>query len=152
MRLFTYSHLTDVVLGIAVYHFVSKRLEFRTLLKSSNSGLDTGQFIRLLCLASADIAIAVPLDIYLIISNAARVIPYSWSGIHRDYNTIPALPADAWLTDLQVTINIALYRYVAAMLGFILFVLIGMTEEAIGEYTKVGKRIWFAIPGTRRKK
>jgi hypothetical protein len=27
-----------------------------------------------------------------------------------------------------------------------------MTEEAIGEYTKVAKRVWFAIPGTRRKK
>ena len=153
MRLSTCKTFTDDRLGIAIYHFVSKRLEFRTLLKSSNSGLDTGQFIRLLCLASADIAIAVPLDIYLIISNSARLIPYSWSVTHRDFNVIPAIPADIWLSDTQQTVvNIALYRYVTPMLGFILFVLIGMTEEAIGEYTKLAKRVWFAIPGTRQRK
>jgi hypothetical protein len=97
-------------------------------------------------------AIAVPLDIYLIISNAAGLIPYSWSVVHRDFNIIPAIPADTWLSDSQLVVDVALWRYVLPMLGFILFVLIGMTEEAIGEYTKVAKRVWFAIPGTRRKK
>jgi pheromone a factor receptor len=150
--LVTRSPLTDGILGIAIYHFVSKRLEFRTLLKSSNSGLDTGQFIRLLCLASADIAIAVPLDIYLIIGNAAQLVPWSWASAHHDFNIIPAIPADTWLSDSHLIIDVALWRYVVPMLGFILFVLIGMTEEAIGEYTKVAKRVWFAIPGTRRKK
>jgi pheromone a factor receptor len=152
VRLLTQSPLTDEILGIAIYHFVSKRLEFRTLLKSSNSGLDTGQFIRLLCLASADIAIAVPLDIYLIISNAAGLAPYSFSAVHSNFGTIPAIPAAIWLADNQLTIDVALWRYVVPMLGFILFVLIGMTEEAIGEYSKLAKRVWFAIPGTRRKK
>jgi len=100
-----------------------------------------------------NIAIAVSLDIYLIISNSARLIPYSWSVTHRDFNVIPAIPADIWLSDTQQTVvNIALYRYVTPMLGFILFVLIGMTEEAIGEYTKLAKRVWFAIPGTRQRK
>jgi hypothetical protein len=102
-----------------------------------------------------DIAVpasAVPLDIHLIISNAAGLIPYSWSVVHRDFNIIPAIPADTWLSDSQLVVDVALWRYVLPMLGLILFVLIGMTEEAIGEYTKVAKRIWFAIPGTRRKK
>jgi len=142
--------LTDS-LGIAIYYFVSKRLEFRTLLKSSNSGLDTGQFIRLLCLASSDIAIAVPIDIYLIVRNASALDPFSWSAIHRDFGTVPRLPADTWLAVPELIIDVALWRYVVPMLGFILFLLIGMTEEAIGEYTRFARRVWSALPGTNRK-
>jgi pheromone a factor receptor len=144
--------LADNALGIAIYHFVVKRLEFRTLLKSSNSGLDTGQFIRLLCLASADIAIAVPLDIYLIVRNAAVIQPYSWHQIHYNFAEIVSVPADAWLSASAFIVDITLWRYLLPALGFILFVLIGMTEDAIGEYTRLAKRVWHAVPGTRRQK
>jgi pheromone a factor receptor len=137
--------------GIAIYYFVSKRLEFRTLLRSSNSGLDTGQFIRLLCLASVDIAVAVPMDIYIITRNVANLLPYSWSEIHHDWSTVLTVPASYWLTNPQLVIDVALWRYLLPMLGFALFVLIGMTEESIGEYTRVALRIWHKIPGTQRR-
>jgi hypothetical protein len=94
----------------------------------------------------------VSLDIHLIISHAAGLIPYSWSAVHGDFSTIPAIPADTWLSDSQLIIDIALWRYVVPMLALILFLLIGLTEEAVGEYTKIAKKVWFLIPGTKRRK
>lgn len=140
------------ILGIAIYHFILKRLEFRTLLKTSNSGLDTGQFIRLLCLASADIAIAVPIDIYLIVRNGVDILPYSWSDVHYDWSTPVRISAALWLSSSQFVVDVALWRYVLPMLAFILFVLIGMTEDSIGEYMRNAQRIWYAVGGQRQHK
>jgi pheromone a factor receptor len=152
VRLLLMSTSNADILGIAIYHFVSKRLEFRTLLKSSNSGLDTGQFIRLLCLASADIAIAVPIDIYLIVRNGVNILPYSWSDVHYAYSTPIFIPASLWLESSQFVIDVALWRYMLPMLGFVLFVLIGMTEDSTGEYMRNGQRLWYAVTGKRQHK
>jgi pheromone a factor receptor len=136
--------------GIAIYYFVSKRLEFRSLLKTSNSGLDTGHFIRLLCLASMDIAVAVPLSIYLICINSVDLQPYNWTEVHRDWSEILQVPSSVWMSDSRETIGMSLFRYIPSVLAFALFALIGMTEDSIGRYMKFGAKIRKLLPGGRR--
>jgi hypothetical protein len=99
-----------------------------------------------------DIAVAVPLDIYLIIRNGADIVPYSWSEVHYDFSTIIGIPGSVWLSAPQYVIDVALWRYILPVLGFVTFVLIGLTEDAVGEYMKLGQKVWYSAFGKKPRK
>lgn len=132
-----------------MYHFVRKRLQFRNLLKASRSGLDTGHFTRLMFIASADLAFAIPINIYVIARLMQQtLLPWhSWAEIHYDWAFVDLGPASAWMQTSQHVIDQVLPRYIAPVLAFLLFALIGATEDAMSDYVRLAK--WLT-GGTRR--
>lgn len=126
------------VTAIAIYHFVSKRLQFRTILKTSKSGLDTSHFVRLMCVASADLLVAVPLNIYLIVRTSRELRPWVPRDVfYADWNYVNFVPVDVWLMSSEWLLGGLLPRYVFPAVAFAFFALIGVTEEAIGEYLRL---------------
>lgn len=122
----------------AIYHFVSKRLQFRTILKTSKSGLDTSHFIRLMCIASTDLIVAVPVNIYFIVRTTQNLSPWLPRDVfYEDWGHVNEVPAAAWLMSSQFIFGNILPRYAFPTIAFAFFALIGVTEEAVGEHLRL---------------
>lgn len=130
--------VTADTVAIAIYHFVSKRLQFRTILKSSKSGLDTSHFVRLMCIASTDLIVAVPVNIYFIVRTAQNLSPWLPRHVfYEDWDHVVQIPAASWITSSQFILGNILPRYAFPIIAFAFFALIGVTEEAVGEYLRL---------------
>lgn len=122
-------------LVVAVAFFLSRRLQFKSLLRSSQSGLDTSQYVRLVSLASLDLCIGLPISIYYVATSARTGGP--WTGldaVHRRWHTIPLLSAAQYMQFPNLAISTMIGRWICPLLGLLFFVFFGVSMDAITEY------------------
>ena len=117
--------------------FLTRRLQFQSLLKSSQSGLDSAQYLRLMALASADILLGFPVSLYFLISNSLSLQPWgSWSDVHFGFSYIGHITADE-LGDYFGSIpGFLLSRWLFPVMAFIFFLFFGVAEDATAEYLR----------------
>lgn len=139
---------------IAIKYFLARRLQFQTLLKSSQSGLNSGQYFRLMAMASADLIIGMPLNIAILITKAQHVD--AWPGISRVYENwgyvreVSADAVDIYYNDPAGTTLSVLSGWFAPLLAFLFFIFFGVTQDAVREYSRwypaLMRRFGFAEP------
>lgn len=95
-----------------------------------------------MCVASADLLIAVPLNIWLIVRTAEELLPWiSRDLFYEDWHHVGQVPAAAWLLSNHWVVGGVLPRYLFPTVAFAFFALIGVTEESVGEYLRLFRYI-----------
>ncbi len=127
----------------AIRFFLTRRLQFQTLLKSSQSGLNSSQYLRLMALSGSDIFLGFPLSLYYllyyVIRNAKDLLPFDWSDVHYGWSYVGRVP----FTDFpryyyaaENFISTDLSRWLAVVLAIVFFLFFGIAEDATAEYLK----------------
>lgn len=124
--------------AVALRFFLRRRLEFNTLLKNSNSGLDRGHYIRLMLLSSSDLFISLPLEIYYFVAYAQALLPWtSWADIHLDWSYVGRYKVAAYVTSTATFCSVVFIRYLPPLLAFIVFLYFGVSDEAVSDYLRL---------------
>ncbi|GFZ49116.1 hypothetical protein JCM24511_06866 [Saitozyma sp. JCM 24511] len=134
--------LVSAVYGvIAIRFFLSRRLQFQSLLKSSHSGLDTSQYLRLICLAGTELVIALPLNLWVLAANVSTLQPWtSWYEVHYNWSNIISIPASYISQAPSLAVANAVPRYLVTSSSIVFFIFFGVSEDAMGEYIRWGRR------------
>jgi pheromone a factor receptor len=134
-------NIAEKVSVIAIRFFLSRRLQFQSLLKSSHSGLDTSQYLRLICLAGTELVIALPLNLWVLAANASTLQPWtSWYEVHYNWSNVISIPASYITQAPSLAVSNAVPRYLVTVSSIVFFIFFGVSEDAIGEYTRWGRR------------
>ncbi|WVQ83977.1 hypothetical protein IAT38_006122 [Cryptococcus sp. DSM 104549] len=148
--------LTSIVFAaLAVRWFLIRRLQFRTILASSDSRLSVGRYFRLIALAVADSTVVLVVVIYAVVhalsDSSTPLRSYqSWADVHENFAQISQYPeelfASAWPA---VVMNV----YAPILYSILFFTFFGFGEEAVAEYIAVGGKIKHYLEswGLRRK-
>ncbi|WVF70103.1 hypothetical protein IAT40_004891 [Kwoniella sp. CBS 6097] len=122
---------------VAIKLFLSRRLQFQTILKSSRSGLDNRHYIRLLALASVDIVIGLPFTLFGLVKDIQQRMSYpSWQWVHANWSRVDIYQADQYMASGAIITNLMLPRWLPALLAIIFFLFFGVSTDAIGEYSR----------------
>lgn len=118
--------------------FLLRRRQFAQVLQASQSALITGRFIRLMALASFQIAFTLPLVVYAlavdILGKALK--PYvSWADVHLDFDAV-FIATEKELETLPASIRQLgeLLDWDYAVACAIFFVFFGLGEESLSAY------------------
>lgn len=134
--------------------FLSRRLQFSTLLKSSQSGLDTNQYIRLVSLASLDLFISLPLNIFFLAVAAPLAAARPWPGfedVHYNWHRVDLFGA-ATLEQYPSSIIIRmLTRWICPTFAIVFFLFFGVSRDAIAEYGRYYQWVIRRLPGRSSK-
>nr|WPS94692.1 Pheromone A receptor [Naematelia aurantialba] len=138
---------SDILSGLAVRWFLVRRLQFRALLASADSGLNISRYFRLVALALVEMVLLLTLNIISVVltkpSDGLR-LSNSWTTVHADYDLISQYP-EGTATEQGFASN-SLLIYSIVLYSIVFFVFFGMGEEAIAEYS----RVWMWMLRTRR--
>ncbi|WWC59158.1 uncharacterized protein I303_101706 [Kwoniella dejecticola CBS 10117] len=138
--------------AMAIKLFLSRRLQFQTLLRSSKSGLDSRDYVRLMALASVDILIALPLCTFSLAKAIANPMPYeSWAAVHYNFSRVIQYPASQAFVYERVVLGTVLPRWFSPLLSIIFFLFFGVSIEAMGEYSRWVSCITSRLPKPLRK-
>nr|XP_019047498.1 hypothetical protein I302_04113 [Kwoniella bestiolae CBS 10118]OCF26428.1 hypothetical protein I302_04113 [Kwoniella bestiolae CBS 10118] len=122
---------------IAIKFFLSRRLQFQTLLRSSKSGLDNRHYVRLMALASVDILLGLPLTAFAVSQTIIKRQPYeSWAVVHYDWSRVDQYPARQIFNSASNTAAIVLPRWHTPLLSIIFFLFFGVSIDSINEYCR----------------
>nr|CDR19336.1 STE3 protein [Papiliotrema terrestris] len=124
---------------IAVRHFLARRLQFQTLLKNSQTGLNAGQFFRLMALANVELLVGMPLNLAVLIARSQKL--EQWPGftvVHTNWGYIREVSAsaiDLYYFDTGIALSI-LTGWFGPVLAIFFFLFFGVVEDAIREYSR----------------
>ena len=129
-------------IGLALRLFLARRYQFAKLLESSKSALTASRFIRLIALASCQIAVCLPILIVLLVRNIQNnhLQPYaSWADVHAGFGYVGGATLDQWTSgrrsDVQITELNSWLPVITASLFFLFF---GLGEESLSAYRAWG--------------
>ncbi|MCJ1420338.1 a-factor receptor [Xylographa parallela] len=116
--------------ALLTFHRLRKyRRAFAAILAASTSGLTRSRFLRLFTVAFIVVAIVLPVQSYILYTNATfPQLPYSWAAIHD--------PA-AWHEIVMVPTAgaVAFDRWIRIALGVVVFACFGTGKDATRMYT-----------------
>ncbi|MCJ1318262.1 a-factor receptor [Xylographa vitiligo] len=124
---------------LTIHRLRKYRRDFAAILASSTSGLTRSRFLRLFAVAFIVVAIVLPVQSYILYTNAMfRQIPYSWPAIHDPaaWNVIVMVPTAG---------AVAFDRWIRIALGVVVFVCFGTGKEATRMY-----KAWLRALGLAR--
>ncbi|KAK8846719.1 hypothetical protein IAR55_005806 [Kwoniella newhampshirensis] len=122
---------------IALKFFISRRLQFQNVLRSSRSGLDNRHYIRLMALSSVDLLIGLPLTTFVLVDFSRHPRPYvSWEWLHLGWSRVDHYAASAFLTTSRQTADAILPRWFSPLLAINFFLFFGVSNDAINEYSR----------------
>ncbi|KAF9235545.1 pheromone receptor [Melanogaster broomeanus] len=104
---------------------------------ATNSVTNTGWSRRLVALGIlSTLFVFVPTSISIVVvATTSPVLPWpGWSAIHLSNNLIVPVPAQQWKSNNSEAIDVELRRWTTVFLAFILFGLLGFTEDAKKTY------------------
>ncbi|KAJ7691152.1 pheromone A receptor-domain-containing protein [Mycena rosella] len=151
-------HLPPLIVGLisAVYcvlsikSFYHSRAQFKELL-SSNNNLNLNRYVRLMCLASTDLFLTIPLSIWVLWVNAAVVgiSPWiSWEDTHSNFSRVVTVPSIFWRSDPLTVASLETTRWLTVACAFLFFGYFGFADEAIKNYRSmffsVAKRVGYS--------
>ncbi|ORY22441.1 GPCR fungal pheromone mating factor, partial [Naematelia encephala] len=125
---------------LAIRWFLVRRLQFRALLASADSGLNISRYFRLIALAFVEVLVLLASNIaYLVLTlkgdDIRPNVGTSWATVHSNYDLISQYTEASSSVDAY-SLN-ALYIYMTALYSLTFFIFFGMGEEAIAEYAKI---------------
>ncbi|KAK1219045.1 a-factor receptor [Marasmius sp. AFHP31] len=113
--------------------FYKRRQQLKELL-FENHNLKTGFYIRLMCLASADVIVTIPLSLYFFVYEATDIYPWiSWEDTHSNFGRVDQFPALVWKAQKEYAV-IEITRWAAIMCSLLFFAFFGFAEEARENY------------------
>ncbi|MCJ1400025.1 a-factor receptor [Xylographa trunciseda] len=124
---------------LTIHRLRKYRRDFAAILASSTSGLTRSRFLRLFVVAFIVVAIILPVQSYILYTNAMfPQIPYSWAAIHDPaaWNEIVMVPTAG---------AVAFDRWIRIALGIVVFVCFGTGKDAMRMY-----KAWLCTLGLGR--
>jgi pheromone a factor receptor len=132
---------------LAIRAFNKSRSQFKELM-SSNKGLNSNRYIRLMCLAGIECLFTVPLGCYVIARNIqwSAIQPWlGWEDTHVGFSRVDQTPAMIWRLNPELQANLEISRWSPIICAFIFFFFFGFAEEARKNYRStvqsIAKRI-----------
>nr|AAV28758.1 STE3p [Cryptococcus gattii] len=129
--------------ALAVRWFLIRRLQFRTILASSDSKLSIGRYIRLIALAVTDSTVVLVVIVYAAVNalsdSSLPMRPYrDWAYVHQDFSQISQYPEELFASSWPaVVMNV----YAPILYSILFFTFFGFGEEAVSEYLAIGDKI-----------
>ncbi|KAK4052269.1 a-factor receptor [Microbotryomycetes sp. JL221] len=123
--------------ALAFRLFLVRRYQFAKLLATSKSAVTTSRFLRLLALASSQIAFSLPIQLVVLVFNVQRPFrPYhSWAYVHDDFNEVVKITM--WQLNLAPARSrwtFELTFWVPIVISILFFVFFGLGEESLATY------------------
>ncbi|KIR60340.1 hypothetical protein I314_03631 [Cryptococcus bacillisporus CA1873] len=128
---------------LAVRWFLIRRLQFRTILASSDSKLSIGRYIRLIALAVTDSTVVLVVIVYAAVNalsdSSLPMRPYrDWAYVHQDFSQISQYPEELFSSSWPaVVMNV----YAPILYSILFFAFFGFGEEAVSEYLAIGDKV-----------
>jgi pheromone a factor receptor len=122
------SSIDSLSVVLSYRSFDRRRTEFQRYLATSEGGLNVDCYLRLMALASIEILLVLPLNLFSIIVNvtANPSLPYtSWNDVHDNFSQV------AYITNFLLQVNHKFYvdftvaRWAIPLSGFLFFVFFG---------------------------
>ncbi|KIR91887.1 hypothetical protein I304_04049 [Cryptococcus deuterogattii CBS 10090] len=129
--------------ALALRWFLIRRLQFRTILASSDSKLSIGRYIRLIALAVTDSTVVLVVIVYAAVNalsdSSLPMRPYrDWAYVHQDFSQISQYPEELFASSWPaVVMNV----YAPIMYSILFFTFFGFGEEAVSEYLAIGDKV-----------
>lgn len=123
--------------------FLIRRLQFRTILASSDSKLSIGRYIRLIALAVTDSTVVLVVIVYAAVNalsdSSLPMRPYrDWAYVHQDFSQISQYPEELFSSSWPaVVMNV----YAPTLYSILFFAFFGFGEEAVSEYLSIGDKV-----------
>ena len=120
----------------SIMAFNTSRTQFNELL-SGHSNLNSGRYVRLMCLAGIEVLCTVPMGSYMLYRNSQSdpINPWiSWEKVHRRFSRVDNVPAFAWRSDPYVAGSLELTRWLCVICAVIFFAFFGFADEARKHY------------------
>lgn len=122
---------------IAIRAFLSRRLQFHTLLRGSQTGLTTSRYLRLIAVAMSDIIVYVPFACYDLSTFTKALVPWgSWSTVHSDFGYVGQWDSSYWAEYPTQQLSVFLLRWAAVLPAIAFFASFGLAEDALKEYAQ----------------
>lgn len=123
---------------MAFYWFMKRRANFAAHLQSSESGLTSSRYIRLMGLAVVEILLSNGLGIMVWVNNQ-KILPLrvwdNWNDVHWNFSRIAQFPRPLVIPHTIYTY--AAYAWTAPIVGsFVFFAFFAFGQESIQEYKK----------------
>ncbi|CAG8575460.1 24959_t:CDS:2 [Dentiscutata erythropus] len=128
-----YSHVITVHLLTArtSYSIIKKRLEIKSLLTYTESGLSTNKFYRLVLFCITFLLFSFPASVITLFSNIAMLHgTVELNLFDKNYNIVT-----------RVNSGIAFFDYAKPLSGFFIFIFFGTGQDAIDTYKRWGRII-----------
>ncbi|KAF5385781.1 hypothetical protein D9615_002418 [Tricholomella constricta] len=127
--------VSAVYASLSIIKLKRRKVELQTLL-SSHPSLNASRYLRLMCLASTEIALSVPLALVaIVISSQGDVQPWiSWEDVHFGFSWVERYPAVVWRATSTSNLGLERTRWGTVVCGLIFFAFFGFAEEAMDHY------------------
>ncbi|KAJ7477959.1 pheromone B alpha 1 receptor, partial [Mycena galericulata] len=151
-------HLPPILVGavsavycvLSIKSFYHSRAQFKEFL-SSNNNLNLNRYVRLMCLASTDLLLTIPLGIWVLWVNV-RVVgisPWiSWDDTHSNFSRVEPIPGIFWRSDPYTAASLETTRWATVACAVLFFGYFGFADEAIKNYRSaffsVAKRVGYS--------
>lgn len=122
---------------LSLRSLLARQAQFKEFI-SSNSGLTSSRYFRLMALATTELVFTIPLGIYELYSNAAggALEPWEgWANTHFDFSRVDQYPAIVWMSDSKLAVPLQLSRWIIPACAFVFFAFFGFAEEARKRYS-----------------
>ncbi|KAJ7809993.1 pheromone B alpha 1 receptor [Mycena olivaceomarginata] len=151
-------HLPPLLVGcvsavycvLSIRAFYATRAQFKELLSSSNN-LNLNRYVRLMLLAGTDIAMTIPLSIWVLWVNAriVGISPWiSWADTHSNFSRVVQVPGVIWRSDPYTVASLETTRWVTVVCSLLFFAYFGFADEAMknyrGAWWSVAKRVGYS--------
>lgn len=122
--------------GLALRHFMRRRMSFVMHLQNSNSALTTYRYLRLMAMAVTEMFWGTSLTAFNIYSNFSYGFrPWiSWQNVHSNFSRVDLYPT-IYLSPSFLR-SVYLFWWAMPVSAFIFFIFFGFGEEARREYSK----------------
>ena len=132
---------SDLLSGIALYHFVQMRVVFSSVLQVSNSPMSTNRYMRLIAMSATLVLWGTILTSLAIWANTSRGLrPWlNWEHVHSNWNQADVY---VWILMSPQSRRLALlFWWATPVSSIIVFAFLGFGEDASTEYRRVGRAI-----------
>ncbi|KAF9555103.1 fungal pheromone STE3G-protein-coupled receptor [Agrocybe pediades] len=137
--------------------FMKRRAQFSQFLSSTTS-LSVDRYFRLICLATTEIFLTVPISTYTLYLNITSKPIYhwvSWSDTHFDFYIIDVYPAKLWQSNSVFASILEVDRWSVVICAIIFFAFFGLAEEARKNYKAayrfIARRLGLNPPSDTKK-
>jgi hypothetical protein len=133
LRLSYGGDLTLLIPALTIRAFFATRRQFAQVLSNSASGLNMSRYFRLMALAATEMTCALPLSIYILVSNLKTFPPQpwiSWDATHIDFDHIEFLPQALFDAAPDQKSLIDLSRWLSPAGAFLFFTLAWLARRA----------------------
>jgi len=138
---YNFTHMNPSVLTLRA--FMKRRAQFSQFLSSTTS-LSLERYFRLMCLATTDIFLTVPISSFGLYLNAVSkpIYPWvSWSDTHFEFSVLDVVPAAIWRRSTLSTVVLESSRWLLVLCALVFFGFFGFADEARKNY----RRAYWAV-------